>query len=66
MATLKESERRLSILPVDAQSIILAFLSHGDLLCFSQISQGCRGVATMDCLWSRLQARHFGEVTRPN
>jgi hypothetical protein len=38
-------------LPIDAQASILAFLPHGDLARFSEISRGCRGVATMDHLW---------------
>jgi hypothetical protein len=57
-------ERSLALLelPVDAQASILAFLSHGDMLFYSRVSQRCCSLATMDRLWSPLLARHFSDV----
>jgi hypothetical protein len=48
----------LSALPMDAQASILAFLPHGDLARFSEISRGCCGVATTDRLWIPM-LQHF-------
>jgi hypothetical protein len=58
-------EKRLSTLPVDAQTSILAFLSHGDLVLFSRVSKQCLGVANMKRLWISLISRHVADVALP-
>ena len=59
---LKESQKRLSTLPVDIQASILSFLAHGDLAIFAAVSRESSGVATLDQLWAPLLARQFLDV----
>jgi hypothetical protein len=59
-------EMRLSTLNVDAQTSILAFLSHGDLVRFSSVSKQCHTVAKMDRLWTPLLARNFADIVLPS
>jgi hypothetical protein len=58
-------ERSFSLLASDAQASILSFLAIGELARFSEMSRGCRRVATMDRLWMPFLAHHFGDVVPP-
>jgi hypothetical protein len=58
----RKPEKHFLTLPVDMQSSVLSFLPGSGLARFSTVSQGCRSVATMDCLWRPQLARHFGDV----